>query len=98
MGEPVDEEDIFYTNTVFGSETRKPLVQVLIGKTTMTVTPDEARAMGEQLIATAFASEADAFLIWWLKEKVGQPFGVAAQIMSEFRKWRVEQAEQEDGT
>lgn len=98
MGEPVDEEDIFHTSTVFGAETRKPLVQVLIGKTTRQVTPDDARAMGEQLISTAFAAEADAFLLWWLNERVGQPFEVSVNIMNDFRKWRVQQVEQEDGT
>lgn len=88
----VPEENIFHTSAMYGMEQRAPLVQVLIGATTMQVTPDDARAMGEQLIATAFAAEADAFLLDWLTSKVGQPVEVAAQILGDFRDWRVEQA------
>lgn len=94
MGEPVDEDDIFHTSTVYGMESRKPLVQVLIGKTTMKVSPDQAREMGDALIATAFAAEADAFLVDWLTGKVGQPIEVAAQILVDFRDWRKEQEDQ----
>jgi hypothetical protein len=86
----VPEEEIFHTEAIYGMETRQPLVQIIFGKATITVTPDDARAMGEQLITTAFAAEADAFLVEWLSGKVGQPLEVAVQILREFRQWRVD--------
>lgn len=90
QGEPVPEEQIFHTETVYGFETRQPLVMVLIGKTTMQVSPDDARAMGEQLIATAFASEADAFLVDFFEQELGLPLDKAVGLLAEFRKWRQE--------
>lgn len=90
---PISEEDIFHTEAIYGMETRQPLVQVLIGKTTMMVSTEEARTMGEQLITTAFAADADGFLVEWLNTKVGQPLEVCAQILRDFRQWRFDRAE-----
>lgn len=84
------EEDVFYSEAVYGAATRQPLVKVLFGKSDMLVDCDTARAMGKQLIETAMAAEADAFLVEFLSEKVEMPKAVAVRILSDFRDWRVE--------
>ena len=84
------EEDVFWTEAVYGAATKQPLVKVLFGKSTQLVTTDDARTMGEQLITTAMAADADAFLVEFLSAKVNIPPAAAVRILGEFRQWRVD--------
>ncbi len=90
MSGPKREEDVFWTEAVYGAATRQPLVKVLFGKSDMLVDCDTARTMGGQLIETAMAAEADAFLVEFLTAKVDMPPAVAVRILGEFRQWRVD--------
>lgn len=84
------EEDVFWTEAVYGAATKQPLVKVLFGKSTQLVSADDARTMGGQLITTAMAADADAFLVEFLAEKVGMPVQAAVRILADFRQWRVD--------
>ncbi|ASR77236.1 hypothetical protein SEA_AVOCADO_34 [Mycobacterium phage Avocado] len=83
-------DDVFYTEAIYGAATRQPLVKVLIGKTTMTVPTEDARSMGEALITTAFASDADAYLVEYLTETINLPLPKAVAMLQDFRRWRLE--------
>lgn len=84
------EDNVFWTEAVYGAATGQPLVKVLIGRTTMMVPTDDARKMGEQLITTAFAADADAYLVEYLTQTVNLPLSKAVAMLQDFRKWRLE--------
>ncbi|AKF14471.1 hypothetical protein SEA_FLAGSTAFF_34 [Mycobacterium phage FlagStaff] len=94
-GKAKPEEDVFWTEAIYGVATRQPLVKVLFGKSTQLVSTDDARTMGEQLITTAMAADADAFLVEFLTSKVDMPPAVAVKILGEFRQWRVDKENQQ---
>lgn len=71
----------------YGSATRLPLVNVVIGDQMHTWEADEARRVGLLLLEVAAASEADAFLFEWGAKQLGdERAGVA--VLREFRAWR----------
>ena len=86
------EDDVFHTEEIYGAATRQPLVKVFIGKATLMVPTDDARAMGEALITTAFAADADAYLVEYLTETINLPLPKAVAMLQDFRRWRLERA------
>lgn len=85
-----DDEGVIWSEAVYGTATRQPLVKISGIGAEVTITADDARQLGTSFILTAMAAEADAFLVEFLQEKVGQPIEVAVQILADFRRWRVE--------
>ena len=81
---------VFSVSTGFGHRTRQPYVQVLIEAADfMTqMAPADARALAINLLQAAEAAEGDAFLISFLRRKVGANDEAVAGILQEFRNWR----------
>lgn len=81
---------VFSVSTGFGHRTRQPYVQVLIKAADfMTqMAPADARALAINLLQAAEAAEGDAFLISFLRRKVGANDEAVAGILQEFRNWR----------
>lgn len=83
-----DEQTIIYSEALYGAETREPLVKITLGDETVTCSTDDARRVGADIITTAHAADADAFLVEFLQEKIGMPLETAAHILLDFRTWR----------
>jgi len=81
---------VFSVSTGFGHRTQQPYVQVLIEAADfMTqMAPADARALAINLLQAAEAAEGDAFLISFLRRKVGANDEAVAGILQEFRNWR----------
>ena len=58
-------------SSVYGSETREPLVQVQWGEQSGVLSLDAARQLGRDLIEAASASETDAFLMDFFEKRLG---------------------------
>lgn len=84
----------FHVSSGFGHRTRQGYVQVLIEAADWTtqMTPDNARELAANLLQCAEAAEVDAFLMTFMRERVGAPDEQAAQILVEFREWRERKA------
>lgn len=81
---------VFSVSTGFGHRTQQPYVQVLIEAADfMTqMAPADARALAINLLQAAEAAEGDAFLISFLRQKVGAKDEAVAGILQDFRDWR----------
>lgn len=80
--------------SMFGARTRQPLVVLTVGDAKpLTFTSDKAKEIGAMLIETAMASEADAFVHDWLRDRLGADEQQTGQILVEFRQWRQKRAD-----
>lgn len=83
--------------SMFGAQTREPLVTLTIGDQMQTWRAAEARRVGLMLVKVSMASEADAFVFTWINEAVGACGPEeAVGALRDFRMWR-EQREADDG-
>ena len=72
--------------------TREPMVSIYwpTNQDAAQLTPEAARRFALSIIESAEAAEQDAFLIAWGTTKIGLDDGRAAQILNDYRNWRVE--------
>jgi hypothetical protein len=76
----------------------EPFVQLILGeKIIAQQTPEMAREHALAVLAAAEAAEQDAFILHWLKTKVGATEDAAAQVLNDFRKYRREQTGKRSG-
>jgi hypothetical protein len=80
----------------------EPFVQLLMskdGKETFIgqMSPDDCRQHALAILEAAEAAEQDAFLMWFVREKLGGDLAMAGGIMQEFRMWREKQTGVETG-
>jgi hypothetical protein len=87
---PID----FYVSAGFGGNTQQPFVQVLIEAADFVtkMSPGEARGLALNLLECADAAESDAFLITFLRQRVAASDEAIAQVLEDFRQWRLKQA------
>jgi hypothetical protein len=87
-------EVVFSVSTGFGHRTQQPYVQVLIAAADwMTqMSPADARSLAHNLLAAAEAAEGDAFLISFLRKRVGAEDEAVSGVLADFRKWRESQS------
>lgn len=71
----------------YGHNTRRPFVE-LQGPPKATMSPEEARDLGMNLIQAAEAAESDFFLVEFVLEQVGGEMAQAAGLLQIFREWR----------
>lgn len=85
----------FHVETIYGKETRQPLVKIDWDSDgaglTAVVTPEEARRMSRMLHEAAEAALVDGFLVGFIAERVGLPIDQAAAVLGEFRAYRRKQ-------
>jgi hypothetical protein len=73
---------------------RQPYVHLVLMYTDGTeeiagqMTVAEARHHAMATLEAAEAAETDAFLVWFLEQRVGLEQGAAAALLPEFRTWR----------
>lgn len=78
----------FFVETLYGAQTKQPLVKVSYdNKTLCIINPKEAVMLAINLIQAANASITDAFLFEFMGSN-GLSLEEAAHMMDEFRKWR----------
>lgn len=84
------EEGMLYAESMFGFNSRKPIVRISYGITfEVQVSPAEARHFAQSILEAAEGAETDAFMVNFMQTKVG--FNEDQQIaafMADFRKER----------
>lgn len=90
MSEP--KQVVFHVTSNFGHRTQKPFVMVTVGEQDFMaqMSPDEARALAMNLLQCADASETDAFLVTFLRKRVGANDQAVVGIPQDFREWRAQ--------
>lgn len=74
--------------SMFGAQTREPLVTLVIGDQMHTWRSEEARRIGLMLVEVSMASDADAFIFTWVKDAVKADDAAAVATLRDFREWR----------
>lgn len=79
----------FLVTSGYGANSREPFVQVNIDdREIVKMTPENARDLALNLLRASEAAYSDAFLIEFVKDKLGGNDLMAGTILAEFRKWR----------
>lgn len=84
------EEGVLYAESMYGLNTREPIVKISYGITfECQMSPTEAREFALSVLAAAEGAETDAFMVDWLAKnvKITDPAKVALFI-SDFRRSR----------
>lgn len=71
----------------------EPFVQLLLNRNgkdevVTQMSPQQCRDHALACLEAAEAAEQDAFLVWFMREKIGSTLEQAGQILIEFRHWR----------
>lgn len=88
----LEDRDLNFESMV-SYRTQGPMVRITWGKNEGQLTSEEARETAMKLWDVAHASDADAFLVSFLTDKVALPKEHMYQLLSEFREWRERQTE-----
>jgi len=82
---------VFSVSSGFGHRTQAPYVQVLIEAADFItqMSPENARELAMNLLASAEAAEQDAFFISFLRKQIGANDRQVASLLTQFRDWRV---------
>lgn len=74
----------------YGGNTRQPFVEIKDDrlKAPMQLSPEEARDLALNILEAAEAAEQDAFMFEFVSKDLHAGDQAAANIISEFRKWR----------
>lgn len=76
----------------------EPFIQLILGdKVIAQQSVEQAREHAVALFEAAEAAEQDAFLVHWFKNAIGVDQNAAANILQEFRKWRMEHTGKRSG-
>ena len=91
MSEP---SHTFFVETIFGHNTRQPLVRISYGPVGFTrqiavISPEEASELAMNLLQAGQASLMDGFFISFLEQRVGVGEIEVAGLLREFRDWRL---------
>lgn len=90
------DSQVFWSSSVFGALTGQPMVKLSFAGRSTTISSDDARSIAKDIIDTAHASDADAFLVDFLRDKLGLDTPRAVAMLTEFRDWRIARSEQGD--
>lgn len=91
MSDQKDKRNLINVSSVYGADSREPLVQVQWGDEEGVLSLDAARQLGRDLIEAASAAETDAFLMEFLEKRVGvKEIHHRAGVLLDFRQWRKE--------
>lgn len=79
----------FFVETIFGANTRQPLIRISFDDKEICVcAPEDAQALAMNLLQASQASLTDAFLFSFIREHIGVDDHAAAQVLFQFREWR----------
>lgn len=84
----------FFAESGYGHNTRKPFVSLSYnGRKLAQMPPETAIELAHNLLAIAEASLGDAYLITFLRDRVGLDLREVAGMLFEFRAWREKREE-----
>lgn len=92
MSEPT-QDNVFWSEAIYGAITGEPMVKINYSGQSMMMDTDSARRVAKDIIDTAHAADADAFVVSFFRDKLGAPLDQAVGMLREFREWRVERSE-----
>lgn len=85
----MDDNSTINISSVVSNRDYRPFVQLKWGDQRCQMTPEEARQHAYSILDAANASETDAILVLFLRDKVGLKDGVnIAAILNDFREMR----------
>jgi hypothetical protein len=85
---PADEKDGLWHQSGINQQ-GEPFVQLLRGeKIIAQMDPEQARDHASAITEAAEAAEQDAFMVHFLREKIGLTLHEAGRVLVEFREWR----------
>jgi hypothetical protein len=88
--------DEFFATNGYGARTKKPFVTLAYnGRQIAQMRPEDATNLAHNLLACAEASLGDAFLIEFMRERVGLEDPQIGGLLGEFREWRDGREEEE---
>lgn len=82
------EEKRFEARGIYGAHSKEPMVDIMLGREHIQVTPMKARQLGSMLIESAEAAEGDAFLVGFFRDYVQLEPAQYAQLLVRFRAER----------
>ena len=84
----------FWAETGYGHNTRKPFVALTYnGRKLAQMPPETAIDLAHNLLSIAEASMTDAFLIEFMRDRVGVEMAQIGGLLVEFRQWREKREE-----
>lgn len=79
----------FLITSGYGANSKEPFVQINIEDKFVTrMSPENAREIALNLLRASEAAYGDAFLVEFIKDKLGGDDQIAGIILGEFRQWR----------
>lgn len=88
----------FFAENGYGHFTHKPFVNLSYnGRRIAQMRPEDATNLAHSLLACAEASIGDAFLIEFMRDRAGLEPAQIAGLLVEFRQWRDEREEKQEG-
>jgi hypothetical protein len=72
----------------YGANTRAPYVQMDHDGITAQMSPDEARQLARHIAEAAEAAEGDAFMVEFMRDKIGLDIKYTAGLLDQYRQWR----------
>ncbi len=83
-------ETVWTVVSGFGHNTQQPFVEVIVRPQEIVtqMSPESARELAINLLAAADAAESDAFLVSFVRDRIGADERSAAGILFDFREWR----------
>lgn len=92
----MSDDNALWSEAVYGAVSRQPMVKLSFGSETALIPTDNARQVGLDIILTAMAAEADAFLVEFLQEKLSADPEIVVAILGDFREWRLKKGLTDD--
>lgn len=84
----MSDELTFAVSSLYGAVTRKGLVEITAGDFAVKISPEEARALADNLHRAAEAADGDANLVNFLRDKVRATGPQIAPLLADFRRYR----------
>lgn len=78
----------FQVGSMYGHETRQPIVVVEIGEEKVQMRPEDARNLALNLLQASEAALSDAFLFSFITEVADGDQAIGARTLQEFRLYR----------
>ncbi len=82
------EDKIYLVSSGYGSNTRKPYVEVEAPDLKVQMSPGDARNLALNLLQASESALSDAFLVTFVMEQIQGELNEAAGLLQEFREWR----------
>lgn len=83
-------EQYIHISSMFGYNTGQPAVSLVVHGVETQMSPARAREVAFMLLQAAEAAVGDAYLFSFANERVGVDVQSAANLIEEFRQWRLD--------